>query len=76
MYRLKEFQYRHFQHYIFYCNNYLQNNKLMIYKGRDYNLIYLNKDIFQLIKGVVMEYFKDEDDLIFELKKSLLKKMK
>ena len=47
-------------------------NKLMIYKGRDYNLVYLNKDIFQLIKGVVMEYFKDEDDLIFKLKKKLI----
>ena len=49
-------------------------NKLMTYKGRDYNLIYLNNDIFQLIKGIVMEYFKDEDDLLFKLKKKLIEK--
>lgn len=47
-------------------------NKLMTYKGRDYNLIYLNKDILQLIKGILMEYFKDEDDLLFKLKKKLI----
>ena len=43
----------------------------MTYKSKDYNLIYLNNNILQLIKEVIMEYFKDEKDLIFKLKKKL-----
>ena len=43
----------------------------MTYKSKDYNLIYLNNNILQLLKEVIMEYFKDEKDLIFKLKKKL-----
>ena len=47
------------------------SQNLMTYKSKDYNLIYLNNNILQLIKEVIMEYFKDEKDLIFKLKKKL-----
>ena len=41
----------------------------MTYKNRDYNLLYLNKDIIKIMKNIIMEYYKDETDLIFKLKK-------
>ena len=47
------------------------SNRLMTYKSRDYNLIYINKDILQLIKDIIMEYFKDEKDLLNKLTKRL-----
>lgn len=47
------------------------SSNLMTYKNRDYNLIYLNKDIFNFIKEIIKEYFKDEKELIFKLKKKL-----
>ena len=45
------------------------NSKIMTYKNRDYNLLYLNKDIIKIMKNIIMEYYKDETDLIFKLKK-------
>ena len=47
------------------------NSKIMTYKNRDYNLLYLNKEILKLMKNIIMEYFKDENDLIYKLKKKL-----
>ena len=45
------------------------NSKIMTYKNRDYNLLYLNKDIIKIIKNILMDYNKDEKDLIYKLKK-------
>lgn len=47
------------------------NSKIMTYKNRDYNLLYINNDIIKLIKNIIMEYFKDENDLICKLKRKL-----
>ena len=47
------------------------SNRLMTYKSRDYNLIYINKDILQLIKEIIMEYFSDEQDLLNKLTRKL-----
>ena len=43
----------------------------MTYKSRDNNLIYINIDILLLIKNIIMEYFKDEKDLLNKLRKKL-----
>ena len=45
------------------------NSKIMTYKNRDYNLLYLNKDIIKIMKTIIMENYKDETDLIYKLKK-------
>ena len=47
------------------------NTKIMTYKNRDYNLLYLNGEITQTLINVIKEYFKDEKDLIYKLKKKL-----
>ena len=47
------------------------SSNLITYKSRDFDLIYLNKDILKLIKEIIMEYYKDEKDLIFKVKKKL-----
>jgi len=44
---------------------------LITYKARDFDLIYLNKDILKLIKEIIIEYYKDEKDLIYKLKRKL-----
>ena len=44
------------------------NIPIMTYKNRDYNLLYLNKEIVKIMKNIIMEYFKDEKDLIYKLK--------
>ena len=46
-------------------------SKIMTYKNRDYNLLYLNKEVLKLIKNIIMEYFKDEKDLLSKIKKNL-----
>lgn len=65
-----------FEYFLILGNNIKENgnvsNLLMTYKSRDYNLIYLNKNILQLIKDIIIEYFKDENDLIYKLKKKLI----
>ena len=48
------------------------SSNLITYKSRDFDLIYLNKDILKLIKEIIMEYYKDEKDLIYKLKRKLL----
>ena len=45
------------------------SSNLMTYKSRDFDLIYLNKDILKLIKEIIMEYYKDEKDLIYKVKR-------
>ena len=52
-------------------NTQIINSKLMTYKNRDYNLLYLNNEIYKLIRNIIMEYFKGEKDLIIKIKKSL-----
>ena len=47
------------------------SSNLITYKSRDFDLIYLNKDILKLIKEIIMEYYKDEKDLIYKLKRKL-----
>ena len=47
------------------------SSNLMTCKSRDFDLKYLNKDILKLIKEIVMEYYKDEKDLIYKLKRKL-----
>ena len=49
----------------------IANSKMMKYKNMDYNLIYLNKEILKIIKGITFEYYKDEKDLIYKLKRKL-----
>lgn len=49
----------------------LQNSKLMTYKDREFNLIYLNKRIIKMMKDIMMEYYKDEKDLVYKIKRSL-----
>ena len=46
-------------------------SNLITYKSRDFDLIYLNKDILKLIKEIIMEYYKDEKDLIYKVKRKL-----
>jgi hypothetical protein len=46
--------------------------QIMTYKNRDYNLLYINKEILKLMKSIIMEYFKDEKDLIDKLKNKLI----
>ena len=46
-------------------------SKIMTYKNRDYNLLYLNKEVLKLMKNIIMEYFKDEKDLLYKIKKNL-----
>ena len=46
--------------------------QIMTYKNRDYNLLYINKEILKLMKRIIMEYFKDEKDLIDKLKNKLI----
>ena len=40
-------------------------------KNIDYNLIYFTKDILKIFKDIIMEYYKDENDLLYKLKKKL-----
>ena len=63
-----------FEYFFILGNNSKENisTDLMTYKGKDYNLLYINKEILQLLKQIIMEYFKDEKDLIFKIKKKLL----
>ena len=64
-----------FEYFLILGNNIKEigNNasNLMTYKGRDFNLIYLNKDILKLIKDIIIEYYKDKKDLLYKLKKKL-----
>ena len=52
-------------------NKALQNSKLMTYKDMDFNLIYLNKRIIKMMKDIMMEYYIDEKDLVYKIKRSL-----
>ena len=52
-------------------NENLQNSKLMTYKDIDFNLIYLNKRIIKMMKNIMMEYYIDEKDLVYKIKRSL-----
>ena len=52
-------------------NKALQNSKLMTYKDKEFNLIYLNKRIIKMMKEIMMEYYIDEKDLIYKIKRSL-----
>ena len=63
-----------FEYFFVLGNNSKENisTDIMTYKGKDYNLLYINKDILIILKEIIMEYFKDENDLIFKLKKKLL----
>ena len=64
-----------FEYFIILGNNAKEagniQNRLMTYKSRDNNLIYINIDILLLIKNIIMEYFKDEKDLLNKLRKKL-----
>ena len=52
-------------------NKALQNSNLMTYKDMDFNLIYLNKRIIKMMKDIMMEYYIDEKDLVYKIKRSL-----
>ena len=52
-------------------NKALQNSKLMTYKDKEFNLIYLNKRIIKMMKEIMMEYYIDEKDLVYKIKRSL-----
>ena len=43
----------------------------MTYKDKEFNLIYLNKRIIKMMKEIMMEYYIDEKDLIYKIKRSL-----
>ena len=68
-----------FEYFLFLRNNHKEvgekqnivNSKIMKYNNIDYNLIYLNKDILKIIKDIAFEYYKDEKDLIYKLKRKL-----
>ena len=68
-----------FEYFLFLGNNYKEigekqniiNSKVMKYNNIDYNLIYLNKEILKIIKDITFEYYKDEKDLIYKLKRKL-----
>ena len=53
------------------------NKNLMTYKSKDFDVIYLNKQILQIIKDSIGQYYlnnkenKKENDLIYKLKKRL-----
>ena len=49
----------------------LQHLSIMKIKNIDYNLIYFTKDILKIFKDIIMEYYKDENDLLYKLKKKL-----
>ena len=49
----------------------LQNSKIMKIKNIDYNLIYFKKELLKIFKDIILEYYKDEKDLIYKLKKRL-----
>lgn len=49
----------------------LQNIKIMKIKNIDYNLLYFTKEILKIFKEIIMEYYKDENDLIYKLKRRL-----
>jgi hypothetical protein len=49
----------------------LQNSKIMKIKNIDYNLIYFKKELLKVFKDIILEYYKDEIDLIYKLKKKL-----
>lgn len=40
-------------------------------KNIDYNLVYFKKEILKIFKDIIVEYYKDENDLIYKLKKKL-----
>lgn len=50
----------------------ISNSQLMTYKNIDYNLVYIHKDILKIIRDIVMEYYKDEKDLIYKLKRNFI----
>ena len=68
-----------FEYFLFLRNNHkeigdkqnIANSKIMKYNNIDYNLIYLNKEILKFIKDLTFEYYKDEKDLIYKLKRKL-----
>ena len=49
----------------------LQNLKIMKIKNIDYNLLYFTKEILKIFKDIILEYYKDENDLIYKLKRRL-----
>ena len=49
----------------------LQHLKIMKIKNIDYNLVYFKKEILKIFKDIIVEYYKDENDLIYKLKKKL-----
>ena len=68
-----------FEYYLFLGHNHkengekqnIANSKIMKYNNKDYNLIYLNKEILKIIKDIIFEYYKDEKDLVYKLKRKL-----
>ena len=48
------------------------SNDLLTYKNRDFNLIYINQDIIKIIKDIIMEYYIDEKDLIYKIKRKFI----
>lgn len=65
-----------FEYFLILGNNCKDTGKissnLITYKSRDFDLIYLNKDILKIIKEIIIEYYKDEKDLLYKLKRKLL----
>lgn len=65
-----------FEYFIILGNNSKETNKtpneILTYKTRDYNLLYMNKEILEKIKDIILEYYKDEKDLLYKIKRKII----